>query len=259
MFLSWLRSRRRKKILATPFPAAWERFLKKNVPHFRFLSAAEQTRLRDELRVFIAEKNWEGCAGLEVTDEMKVTIAAQASLMTLGLSGEPFRNVLSVLIYPSGYAAPEDRWYEGWSITGESGRLGESWYRGPVILSWDEVRRDSRRPGEGRNLVWHEFAHQIDMLDRSTNGTPPLADRQQRQRWHDVMTAEYEQLVTDAEEGRATLLDTYGASNEAEFFAVATECFFDCPVDLRAEHPGLYDLLRGYYGQDPAERETPRS
>jgi hypothetical protein len=97
------------------------------------------------------------------------------------------------------------------------------------------------------------------MLDRSTNGTPPLADRQERQRWHDVMTAEYEQLVTDAEEGRATLLDSYGASNEAEFFAVATECFFDCPVDLRAEHPGLYDLLRGYYGQDPAERETPRS
>jgi Mlc titration factor MtfA (ptsG expression regulator) len=259
MFLSWLRSRRRKKILAAPFPAAWEKFLKKNVPHFRFLSAAEQTRLRDELRVFIAEKNWEGCAGLEVTDEMRVTIAAQASLMTLGLSGEPFRNVLSVLIYPSGYAALEERWYEGWSISGESGRLGESWYRGPVILSWDEVRRDSRRPGEGRNLVWHEFAHQIDMLDRSTNGTPPLADRQERQRWHDVMTAEYEQLVTDAEEGRATLLDTYGASNEAEFFAVATECFFDCPVDLRAEHPGLYDLLRGYYGQDPAERETPRS
>lgn len=128
-----------------------------------------------------------------------------------------------------------------------------------MILSWDEVRRDSRRPGEGRNLVWHEFAHQIDMLDRSTNGTPPLADRQERQRWHDVMTAEYEQLITDTEEGRATLLDTYGASNEAEFFAVATECFFDCPFDLRALHPRLYDLLRGYYGQDPAERETPRS
>ena len=114
MFMSWLRNRRRQKILAAPFPADWEKFLKKNVPHFQFLSAAEQARLRDGLRVFIAEKNWEGCAGLEVTDEMKVTIAAQASLMTLGLPGEPFRNVLSVLIYPSGYAAPEERWYEGW-------------------------------------------------------------------------------------------------------------------------------------------------
>ena len=120
------------------------------------------------------------------------------------------------------------------------------------------MRHDSRRPGQGRNLVWHEFAHQIDMLDRSTNGTPPLADRNQRQLWHDVMTAEYEQLVSAAKEGRATLLDTYGASNEAEFFAVATECFFDCPVELRSGHPRLYDLLRGYYGQDPAERERPK-
>lgn len=185
---------------------------------------------------------------------MKVTIAGQACLMTLGLEGDPFGNVLSILIYPTGYAVPEERRYEGWSISGEAPRLGESWYRGPVILSWADVRRDSRHPGEGQNLVWHEFAHQIDMLDRSTNGTPPLADRQQRRRWHDVMTAAYEQLCSDAEEGRATLLDTYGANSEAEFFAVATECFFDCPADLRIEHPGLYDLLREYYRQDPAAR-----
>ena len=102
--------------------------------------------------------------------------------------------------------------------------------------------------------MWHEFAHQIDMLDRSTNGTPPLADPGQRRRWHDVMTAEYEQLIADAEAGRATLLDTYGADSEAEFFAVATECFFDCPVELRDEHPRLYELLRDYYRQDPAAR-----
>jgi Mlc titration factor MtfA (ptsG expression regulator) len=254
MFLSWLRQRRRKKILATPFPTRWLAYLEKNVPHYRCLDAQEQARLRDDLRFFVAEKNWEGCGGLVVTDEMKVTIAAQASLMALGLEGDTFRNVLSVLIYPSGYAVPEERWYEGWSITGESDRLGEAWYRGPVILSWAEVRRDSRRPGAGRNLVWHEFAHQIDMLDRSTNGTPPLSDRNERKRWHDVMTAEYERLITDAEQGRATLLDTYGANSEAEFFAVATECFFDCPIELRAQHPHLYDLLRGYYRQDPAAR-----
>jgi MtfA peptidase len=92
------------------------------------------------------------------------------------------------------------------------------------------------------------------MLDRSTNGTPPLADPRQRIRWHEVMTAEYEQLVEDAEEGRATLLDTYGAQSEAEFFAVATECFFDCPAELREGHPRLYELLQGYYLQDPAAR-----
>ena len=139
MFLSWLRQRRRKRILATPFPAEWLAYLEKNVPHYRYLSPAEQAKLRDDLRIFVAEKNWEGCGGLTVTDEMKVTIAAQACLMALGLEGEPFRNVLSILIYPSGYAVPEERWYEGWSIAGESDRLGEAWYRGPVILSWAEV------------------------------------------------------------------------------------------------------------------------
>jgi Mlc titration factor MtfA (ptsG expression regulator) len=254
MIFSWLRKRRRNKILATPFPAEWLAFLNKNVLHYRYLTAEEQARLRDSVQVFVAEKNWEGCAGLTVSDEMKVTIAAQACLMALALDGDPFANVLSILIYPSGYAVPEERWYEGWSIAGESSRLGEAWYRGPVILSWADVRRDARHPGRGRNLVWHEFAHQIDMLDRSTNGTPPLADPHQRRRWHDVMTAEYEQLITDAEAGHATLLDTYGADSEAEFFAVATECFFDCPVELRDEHPRLYELLRGYYRQDPAAR-----
>jgi Mlc titration factor MtfA (ptsG expression regulator) len=149
---------------------------------------------------------------------------------------------------------PEERWHENWSIAGQSARLGEAHYRGPVILSWDDVREDSRHPGEGRNLVWHEFAHQIDMLDRSTNGTPPLEDRSMRRQWHDVMTAEYQQLIEDAEEGRATLLDSYGAESEAEFFAVATECFFDCPLELRQQHPSLYELLRGYYRQDPAAR-----
>jgi MtfA peptidase len=258
MIMSWLRARRRKKILATPFPVEWLAYLENNVPHWRLLAPAEQARLRDNLQVFVAEKNWEGCAGLTVTDEMKVTIAAQACLMALGLDSDPFAGLLSILIYPAGYAVPQERWYEGWSIAGESARLGEAWYRGPVILSWADVRRDSRHPGRGRNLVWHEFAHQIDMLDRSNNGTPPLADREQRRRWHDVMTAEYEQLVADARQGRATLLDTYGAESEAEFFAVASECFFDLPVELRQEHPGLYKLLAEYYRQDPAERLQPR-
>lgn len=210
--------------------------------------------MRDELRVFVAEKNWEGCGGLTVTDEMKVTIAAQACLLTLGLEGEPFRSVLSILIYPASYAVPEERWHSGWSIQGESARLGESWYRGPVILSWAEIEDDAKHPGHGNNLIWHEFAHQIDMLDRSVNGTPPLESRAERQQWHDVMTAEFEQLQRDAHNGRATVLDTYGAESEAEFFAVATECFFDAPVELREKHPRLYDLLAGYYRQDPAQR-----
>lgn len=254
MILSWLRERRRRKILAAPFPSEWLRLLERNVAHYRHLTTEEQALLRDELRFFVAEKNWEGCNGLTVTDEMKVTIAAQACLMTLGLEGDPFRAVLSVLIYPAGYAVPDERWHSGWSIKGESARLGESWYRGPVILSWAEIQDDAKHPGYGNNLIWHEFAHQIDMLDRSTNGTPPLETQAERQRWHEVMTAEFEQLQRDARNGRATLLDTYGAESEAEFFAVATECFFDVPVELREEHPRLYEILAGYYRQDPAAR-----
>jgi MtfA peptidase len=257
MIFSYFRQRRRAKLLATPFPDEWQAFLERNLSHYRYLSPEEQARLRDELRVFVAEKNWEGCNGLVLTDEMKVTIAAHACLMTLGLEGEPFRNVLSVLIYPAGYAVPEERWQGGWSIKGQSARLGEAWYRGPVILSWEEIAEEARHPGYGNNLVWHEFAHQIDMLDRSTNGTPPLASREERTRWHEVMTAEFEQLRRDARQGRATLLDTYGAESEAEFFAVSTECFFDCPVELRAEHPRLYEILVGYYKQDPAQRIEP--
>lgn len=258
MIFSWLRERRRRKLLAQPFPPEWQTLLERNLAHYRYLSPNEQASLRDRTRVFIAEKNWEGCNGLVVTDEMKVTIAAHASLMAMALPGEPFRDLLSVLIYPAGYRVPEQRWHSGWAIHGESSRLGESWYRGPVILSWQEIQEDARRPGYGNNLVWHEFAHQIDMLDRSTNGTPPLETVEARQRWHDVMTAEFEQLRQDAHQGRETLLDTYGAENEAEFFAVTTECFFDAPVELRETHPRLYEILASYYRQDPAARIAPR-
>lgn len=255
MIFSWLRTRRRKKILARPFPESWQAYVEQSLHGYNWLSPREQAKLRDDVHLFVVEKNWEGCGGLAVTDEMKVTIAAQACLMTLGLEGDPFRDVLSILVYPAGYAVPVEHSQQGWTIHGESARLGESWYRGPVILSWAEIDEDVRHPGDGNNLVWHEFAHQIDMLDRSINGTPPLASRAERQRWQEVMTAEFEQLKRDARHGRDTLLDTYGTDSEAEFFAVATECFFDCPVPLRHQHRGLYDLLRQYYRQDPAARE----
>jgi MtfA peptidase len=255
MILTWLRQRRRARILAEPFPPQWLAWLQQNLAPYADLNADEQARLRDALRVFIAEKNWEGCGGFTVTPEMQVTIAAHACLMTLALPGEPFRGVLSILVYPAGYAVPEERAQEGgWSITGEAFRLGESWYRGPVILSWEEIEAEIHNPGQANNLIYHEFAHQIDMLDRSTNGTPPLETSAQRARWHEIMTREFERLRADAQAGRPTLLDPYGAGNEAEFFAVSTECFFDCPVEMRELHPGLYELLSDYYRQDPAER-----
>jgi hypothetical protein len=250
MIFDWLKDWRRERIRARPFPEAWLGHLRKNVAHYEYLSAAEQAKLRDDLRVFVAEKNWEGCGGLVMTDEIKVTIAAQACLLVLALEHKYYDRVLSVLVYPHAYRGGAR---EEWGTRGE-GRSGEAWYRGPVVLAWDDVDYEGRHPREGHNVVFHEFAHQLDMLDGEINGTPPLSDAAQARRWHDVMTAEYRRLVAASERGRATLLDHYGATDEAEFFAVCTECFFDRPVEMRRQHPQLYDLLREFYRQDPAER-----
>jgi Mlc titration factor MtfA (ptsG expression regulator) len=225
------------------------------VAHYEYLSEAEQAKLRDDVQLFVAEKNWEGCGGLVMTDEIKVTVAAQACLLVLGLDYRCYDRVLSVLVYPHAYRGTA---HEEWGVR-DPGRLGESWYRGPVVLAWDHVLHDARHPDEGHNVVIHEFAHQLDMLDNEVNGTPPLKDAEQARRWHDVMTAEYRRLVAASERGRATLLDHYGARNEGEFFAVCTECFFGLPVEMRRRHPRLYDLLREFYRQDPAERCRPES
>jgi Mlc titration factor MtfA (ptsG expression regulator) len=133
-------------------------------------------------------------------------------------------------------------------------RLGEAWHHGPIILSWPEVLAGARHDGDGTNVVLHEFAHYLDSQDHDFNGTPPLDDREQYRTWHDVMTAEYDRLVRKAERGVPTLLDQYGATNEAEFFAVATECFFEQPVKMAERYARLYDVLRQYYRQDPASR-----
>lgn len=255
MLFSWLRRRRRARILAQPFPTGWLAYLRKNVRHYQFLSEAEQAKLRDDLRLFVAEKRWEGCGGLEMTDEIKVTIAAQACLLVLGLEHSCFDRVQSILVYPYGYRAPAPDLPPLGAIVDENhARLGEAHYRGPVVLSWAEVVHDSRHPSYGKNLVVHEFAHQLDMLDGAINGTPPLRGPEQAERWKDVMSREYAALKAASAQGRATLLDDYGAKNEAEFFAVATECFFDRPVELARFHPRLYELLRDYFHQDPAGR-----
>src|ERR1700730_10650400 len=196
MIFSWLRQRRRRRILARPFPAEWLRYLDENVAAYRLLSGAEQAKLRDDLRVFVAERRWEACGGLEMSDEVKVTTAAQACLMALGLEDDCYDRVTSILVYPHGYLARNHGPHIGGGVVleGTTGLLGEAHYRGPVILSWDEVLADGRHPEEGRNLVFHEFAHQLDMLDGVVNGTPPLESSEQRRKWRQVMTAEYGRL-----------------------------------------------------------------
>ena len=254
MLFSWLKRRRRKKLVAAPLPEASLGILASNVPQYQSLSADERTRFVADLKIFLGEKYWEGCGGLQLTDEMRVTIAAYACLMTVGLGVEVFDHVLSILVYPSAFVVPHRHALGETSLVGEMAVLGEAHHRGPVILSWDEVLRDARQPGSGGNLVWHEMAHQLDMLDRAFDGVPPLARREDMGKWREVVTAEYDRLVADTETGRPTLLDEYGASDLVEFFAVATECFFDRPGALRTRHRDLYQLLAGFYRQDPAAR-----
>jgi Mlc titration factor MtfA (ptsG expression regulator) len=255
MILSWWRRRRRARVLAEPFPGEWEEIIRRNVSQFADLMEADQERLRRWVQVFVAEKYWEGCRGQEMTDEVKVTIAAQAGRLVLGIENEYFERVMTVLVYPSDYYAQERRpGPAGTVIEGPDHRLGEAWHQGPVILSWPSVLAGGRRRNRGQNVVLHEFAHVLDMMDHGIDGVPPLDSAEQYRTWEEVMRAEYERLVRRAEQGRPTLLDHYGAVNEAEFFAVATECFFEQPVEMAERHPQLYEVLGGFYRQDPRGR-----
>ena len=253
MLFSWWKNRRRRKILEEPFPPFWETILQEQVKHDSVLSDPDRTKLRQVLRVVLAEKNWEGCRGLELTDEICVTTAALASILILGFDDYYFDNVQTILIYPNAYIVTEEKAIaDGVTMQQESDRLGEAHYRGPVILSWAEVQENGRAPGCGQNLVFHEFAHQLDMLNGAADGTPTLPTRDLAERWARIMDREYRRLQRAEERGRQTLLDPYGASDPAEFFAVSTECFFDAPQAMRDEYPTLYELFRDYYRQDPA-------
>lgn len=255
----WWRESRREKILEAPFPAAWTAAIARNVKHYGRLTADERKRLRDLVQVFVAEKHWEGCGGLTLTDEMKAVIAAQACLLVLALPHRLYEDVTSIFVYPSTVVRPEQE--QGVFVrsrdlvaSGPILLLGEAHVRGPVILAWDRVVRDGRREN-GHNLVYHEFAHKLDMVDGSADGTPPLASRAERQRWHDVCERAFLGLRERAANGEPTFIDEYGATDEAEFFAVATEHFFEQPRALKQAEPALYDVLAAFYRQDPAGRD----
>jgi Mlc titration factor MtfA (ptsG expression regulator) len=207
------KERRRQKALAGPFPEAWLPFLEQNVFLYRLLSEPEQARLRDVVRVVLAEKSWEGCAGLQVTDEMLVTIAGQAGILVLGFEDYYFDELKSILIYPGGYLG-----FEPDSLGGEGRpetRLGENRRRGPVILSWWEASWYGRRFGR-TNVVLHEFSHNLAELGDTHAGIPPLDDPDQADRWEAVIGPEYDRLVEDAAYERPCLLHPYGAASRAE-------------------------------------------
>ena len=251
--LGWLRKLRRDEVLAQPVPEAWLTTIERWVLYDE-LDPGERARLLDIVKVLMAEKNWEGCGGLELTEPMCAVIAAQIALLILEIPHDHFAESESVLVYPSDYVVPGGVHVGDGVYTTESVRSGEAWHRGPVVLSWARVHDDVEDEHASTNLVLHEFAHRLDMLSGVHNGTPPLEGRVDPQRWSDVMQASFDSLKAADEANRDTLIDPYGATNEVEFFAVATECFFIDGPELRAEDPDLYGVLSDYYCQDPAAR-----
>ena len=246
------KNRRRRRLRAEPTPPRWLEILERNVPLYRRLEAEDQRELLGHMRVFLAEKHFEGCGGLEMTDEIRVTIAAQACILLLRRETNYYPRLITILVYPEAYVARSLQPVGGGvMMEGESVRLGEAWKEGVVVLSWDDVRRGASDPLDGHNVVLHEFAHQLDQQDGFADGVPILERRGQYVTWARVLGADYEQLRRDAELGRASVLDEYGATNPAEFFAVATECYFEKPEQLKLKHPALYEELRGFYQFDP--------
>jgi Mlc titration factor MtfA (ptsG expression regulator) len=241
------------QIIAQAFPEEWNAILRANVFHDQRLSDGQRARLRELIQVFVAEKNWEGCNGFAVTDEVKVTIAAQACFLVLGLQDANFDHVLSILVYPDSYVAQTvETTRAGVVVERGHARLGEAWWRGPVILSWSDVLAGGRRESPGRNLVFHEFAHQLDMMNgRMLDGTPPLETKEKLQRWVGVLEPAYHRLVEECRLGLRGVIDCYGTTNVAEFFAVVTESFFEHPQSLNNDHPLVYEVLRDYFRLDP--------
>ena len=249
----FFKRRRRNRLRSTPFPADWLEIIERNVRFYACLPDADRQELQGLVQIFLAEKTFEGCGGLVLTDEIKVTIAAGACLLLLHRQTDIYPRLVTILVYPRAYLAKAVKPIGGPVVLeGESARLGESWASGVVVLSWHDVRAGASDIHDGQNLVLHEFAHQLDREDGAINGTPLLEQRSQYLAWGRVLNAEYERLQRDSRAGRSTVLDDYGATDPAEFFAVATECFFEKPRVLKKRHPALYEELKTFYRQDPA-------
>ena len=223
------------------------------LPFASRLPEAHRVRLERVARLLDAEVHWEGRSGLRLTAAMRWTIAGHAALLAVGRPEGAFDRVRTVLVTPTAFVPPEPG-ADDLGIVHEGERhAGEAWHHGSVTLAWDEVVDDLAVEGAGRNVIWHEFAHQLDLgSDGWFDGTPDLDSRAARTRWREVMQGEFDDLREAVARRRRTLIDPYGATNESEFFAVVSEAFFDSPARLRERHPDLYAVLADYYGQDPA-------
>jgi len=246
---AWRRAKLRKK----PLPDAWWRIIERNVAYVRTLSAEDRRELAGIMQILLAEKYFEGCGGVVMTDEIRVTIAAQAAVLLLHRETGYYPTLRTILVYPSAYLAQSKQQLpDGSVMEGGQARLGESWHRGALVLSWSDALQGARSPHDGRNVVFHEFAHQLDGEEGGMNGAPLLDAPARYREWARVLGEEYRRLTESVAQGVPSLIDAYGATNPAEFFAVVTELFFERPAELKRMHPRLYEEFRGFYRQDPA-------
>jgi MtfA peptidase len=261
----WQRQRR-QQLGMRPFPAAWRKLLQRQFPLYNHLPHPLQKRLQAMVQVFVAEKPIVGCQGLEVTDDMRVLVAAQACLPVLALHASPqgvhpYPDLRQILLYPDAFVVQAKRNEPGGVVSEEREvRLGESWQEGVVVLSWPEAKAGARSgqwEAQGvdavQNVVLHEFAHQLDQETGPANGAPLLRKGQSAQTWAHVFQRAFDDLRWLADAGEPTLLDAYGATAPEEFFAVATEAFFMSPRRLKEQHAELYGQLQTYFGLNPSE------
>ena len=250
LLIKWRRNRLKRRT----FPPMWDALIENNLPICLHFSPAERRRLQGHIQVFLASKQFIGCGGLQVTEEMKLIVAAIGCLLLLNERGKYFPKLRSILIYPSTYLVNETTYTGNYVVEDRRvARLGESWTNDQLVLSWEQVKRDTYNWRDGHNVVLHEFAHQLDQEDGSAEGVPILQRNSDYPIWAKVMTEEYQQLCNDVERGVKTVMDSYGATNPAEFFAVATETFFEKPHQLLKKHPALYEQLQRYYQLDPVQ------
>ncbi|NMF59617.1 zinc-dependent peptidase [Pseudanabaena yagii GIHE-NHR1] len=250
LWVQWQRDRIRTK----PCPRQWLHIIESNLAIYRDLDLAQQKQLQGYIQVFLREKQFIGCLGLQVTEEMRVTIAAIACLLLFGDHKTYFPNLRSILIYPHAYIVNEMVMSDRYIVEERRvARLGESWTQDQLILSWEQIQQDLRNWQDGHNVILHEFAHQLDQEDGRAEGVPILPRTLDYALWAKVMSSDYLQLCDQVEHQQKTIIDSYGATNPAEFFAVATETFFEKPRQLYQKHSCLYELLQRYYRLDPRQ------
>lgn len=250
---AWRAAWRRARVRQQPFPPAWREILRRRMPAFARLPADVQLRLKKHAQVLIAEKPFIGCAGLEVTEEMRVLVAVQASLLLLARGPAAFDPLRQVLLYPGAFAVQRSS-TDALGLVRDERQvlLGEAWQQGQVLLSWDSVIAGAADPGDGHNVVLHEFAHVLDQAHGGANGAPWLPGPRRRRRWAQVMQTAFANLQRQLAAGMPTLLDPYAATNAAEFFAVACETFFEKPAEFALAEPALYAEFKDYFSADPA-------